>query len=47
MDNAERSLNFSRERTEAYSNKAEFAELEVNRIVGEGKALDVKDFMSS
>ena len=45
MDNAEGSLNISWERTIAYGNKAEFTEFEVNRIVEEGEALKVEDFM--
>jgi hypothetical protein len=47
MDNVEGSLNISWERTVAYGNKAEFAEFEVNRIMGEGEALKVEDFMPS
>ena len=47
MDDAEGSLNIGRERTVAYGNQAEFAEFEVNRIVGECEALEIEDFMPS
>jgi len=47
VDNTEGSLNIGREGTVAYGNKAEFAEFEVDRIVGKGETLKVEDFMPS
>jgi hypothetical protein len=47
MDDAEGCLNSGWERAVSYGDQAEFAEFEVDGIVGEGEALEVEDLVSS